>query len=303
MEKCTFLIVTPVLNCERFIADCIKSVRCAFDGFGYKHVIVDGGSTDNTQKIIKGENHANLFLLNSPDTTMYQAINEGLNYVEADYFYQLNADDMILPDTPKIVYERFQKEPELAVVSGICLTINIDDNHCKFLVPTRNHFRLDKIGVNLFISQPSSFVRYAVMKDVGGYCEKYEISADNELWLSLISKGYKFGRIASCLSVDRLHNKCKRCAPRCMDELYSIRRDYFKSRSLFHLLKLRNAIDYMLMQLIIAVRMRNILQNGTQVFGNVFTRLFAVFFSTKKAGINLDYPFFKGSYNFKGRVW
>lgn len=303
MKKCTFLIVTPVLNGAEFITECIASIRLAFQHFAFKHVIVDGGSTDNTEEIIKDNEHSDLVFLRMPGSTMYQAINKGVDYIEADYFYQLNADDLVLPETPNIIYRYFQSDNSIAVISGSCLTVNSETNYCKLKVPTKNHFKIDKLGVNLFVSQPSSFVRYSVIKESRGYCEDFKITADMELWLRLIKQGYKFYRINSCLSIDRVHRKCIRLSPECINELNIIRKNYCKVHFLLPLLRLRNAIIFLLTQIGAVVGIQNVLQKGMQSFGSLFFRIWGVFFSTKKAGIKLDYPGIKGTYGFQGRFF
>ena len=46
-------IVTTVLNNEKFIHDCVNSVKRQKFKHKYEHIIVDGGSKDNTLKILK----------------------------------------------------------------------------------------------------------------------------------------------------------------------------------------------------------------------------------------------------------
>ena len=51
-KKITFSIITPVLNSDRFIKKTLLSIkRQSFQNF--EHIIIDGGSTDKTLKIIK----------------------------------------------------------------------------------------------------------------------------------------------------------------------------------------------------------------------------------------------------------
>ena len=45
-------IITPVLNGEKFVNDCISSVHSQLN-VEVEHVIVDGGSTDKTIKTLK----------------------------------------------------------------------------------------------------------------------------------------------------------------------------------------------------------------------------------------------------------
>jgi glycosyltransferase involved in cell wall biosynthesis len=301
MSKLTFLIVTPVLNAERFIADCINCVKIAFKDFPYRHVIIDGGSTDRSADIITKNMHENLVFTVLPKSSMYEAINHGINLIEAEIFYQLNADDFVLPQTARIVNEYFTKDPDLAVVTGPCLSININTKSGKFIVPTKNHFRLDKIGANLFVSQPSSFVRYDVIKKLGGFSVQYKVSSDTELWLRLIKKNYKFTDAGICLSIDRMHGNCRRLTPTGEQELTEIREKYFNP-SLLSFFKARGYFIYFFRLLKTMAYLQKILQPGMQPFGPAFYRILSVCFSTKKAGVIFDYPFLKETYSIQGRI-
>jgi glycosyltransferase len=301
MSKPTFLIVTPVLNAERFIADCINCVVIAFKDFSHKHVIIDGGSIDRTAEIAEQNKNNNLTFTVLPKSSIYEALNHGINFIEAEIFYQLNADDFVLPQTAHIVNEYFSEDPALAVVTGPCLSINIDTKSGKFIVPTKNHFRLDKIGVNLFVSQPSSFVRYDIIKKLGGFSAQYKVSADTELWLRLITNGYSFVDTGICLSIDRIHGECQRLTPTGKRELAEIRKKYFNP-PLLSFFKMRNNFLYLLKLLKTMARSQKALQPGTQSFGSTFYRMLGVGFSTKKAGVVFNYPFLKSTYSIVGRI-
>lgn len=303
MEKPVFLIVTPVLNGDIFVSECIASIRSAFQHFAFKHVIVDGGSTDNTKKIVKDHKHGDLVFLKRPGSTMYQAINKGLDYIEADYFYQLNVDDLVLPEAPHIVYRHFKSDDSIDVISGSCLSINIETNYCKLKVPTKNQFKIDRIGINLFVSQPSTFVRYEVMKKVGGFSQNLKYAGDMDLWLKLIKNGHKFSKVNQCLSVDRIHSKCVRKSIEHINGLKIVRQNYLSPEIIMCILKLSNSTSYILTQLLSMIRLHNFTQGGFQYYGSLFFRILGTFFTTKRAGIRLNYSFINGTYGFQGRLW
>ncbi len=302
MKKRTFLIVTPVLNGAEFIAECIASVRSAFQHFAFKHVIVDGGSTDNTEKIIKDHKHSDLVFLKMLGSTMYQAINKGLDYIEADYFYQLNADDLVLPGAPELVYKYFKNDNTIDVVSGAILTVNIETKYCKLKVPMKNQFNINKIGINLFVNQPSTFVKYKVIKEIGGFSEIFRYASDTDVWLRLMKKGYKFRRIDKCLSIDRLYSNCARLSNCHIQELKIVRETYRSVNIFLPVLKLYNSILFLFTQLFAVIKANDFLPPGIKCFGTIFFRMYGIFFTTKRAGIILSYPFLKGVFRFKGRI-
>ena len=59
-----FSIITPSLNCARYIRDCIDSTQ-AQCGATWEHIVVDGGSQDETPHILRTYPH--LQVLSEPD--------------------------------------------------------------------------------------------------------------------------------------------------------------------------------------------------------------------------------------------
>lgn len=86
-------IITVTLNSEKYLSDCIQSVRRQ----GYadiEHIVVDGKSTDGTLKIIKRhQNHLSKWISES-DRGMYDAINKGIAMATGDIIGILNSDDI-----------------------------------------------------------------------------------------------------------------------------------------------------------------------------------------------------------------
>ena len=301
MDKCDFLIVTPVLNGSRFIADCILSVKEAFVHHSFIHVIIDGGSTDNTEEVIKKNHHDSLVYLSIPGSSMYEAINEGIDFSEASFFYQLNADDLILPETPDYIYNCFKQDAAVDIISGAILSVDIEENSCKLKVPLIKQFTIKRIGVNLFVNQPSTFVRYSILKEIGGFSENYRYASDTELWLHLIRKGYHFERTAKCLSINRVHSVCAALSDRHAQELKTVRELYYSATVFLPLAKLFNSVLFLFTQVLAMSRINMYLPHHSKSFGGLLSRIYGVFFSTRRAGVVFSYPFFKGIFWFEGR--
>ena len=92
----SFSIITAVLNNERFILDCLKSLKKQKFNKINQHIIIDGGSTDNTIKIIKKFKKRNKYvkLFIKRKTSIYQAINFG-SKANNNYIALLHSDDFI----------------------------------------------------------------------------------------------------------------------------------------------------------------------------------------------------------------
>jgi len=81
-------IITACFNAIATIGDAIESVRRQRlpAGVELEHLIIDGGSTDGTEK---------LATLSEPDRGMYDAIDKGIRMATGDVIGILNADDAL----------------------------------------------------------------------------------------------------------------------------------------------------------------------------------------------------------------
>lgn len=223
-ETKRFLVVTPVLNGVTYALECIQAVRTAFNTFDYLHVIVDGGSTDGTIETIEAVTDASLKLIVAPKTTMYQALNIGMKCAEADIFYQINIDDLVLPEAAEIADGSFRANPGMDVLVGSCLLLDLEAKmvRSKYFMKRQN----EMLSLNLFLAQPSTFVRLATLRRIGGYNEDFKWASDTDLWLRLTSAGAKFVTIDDFLSIDRVHSAVARLSDRHFIELAVLRGHY-----------------------------------------------------------------------------
>jgi glycosyltransferase len=88
-------LITATYNSERFLQQCIQSI--ANQSYtNIEHIVVDGGSTDNTIEIIKENENTIAKWISEPDRGMYDAINKGIKMATGDVIGILNSDDMLV---------------------------------------------------------------------------------------------------------------------------------------------------------------------------------------------------------------
>ena len=88
-------IITVVFNGAQYIEQTIKSVINQ-DYNNIEYIIIDGGSTDGTQEIIKKYEKDIAFWISEKDTGIYSAMNKGWRKSTGDIIAMLNADDYYL---------------------------------------------------------------------------------------------------------------------------------------------------------------------------------------------------------------
>lgn len=114
-------IITPVYNGDRFIESCIKNVieqNCS----DVEHIIVDGGSTDRTLKIIKryASRYPHIRWFSGKDRGQSDAMNKGVAAAKGTILSFLNVDDFYEPNTLNRVLELFKDLPEPSLLVGNC---------------------------------------------------------------------------------------------------------------------------------------------------------------------------------------
>lgn len=84
-------VVTPTFNAVRYLPDCVASVRHAFSGMDYEHIVADGGSRDGTVDFLQQQD--DLIWFSEPDNGMYDALNKAIARASGAVIGHLNADE------------------------------------------------------------------------------------------------------------------------------------------------------------------------------------------------------------------
>ena len=108
MKKFKFSIITVCLNSEKFLERCINSVKNQ-NYTNYEHIIIDGGSNDNTLKIIEKNKSYFSKIVSNKDNGIWDAMNKGLELSSGDLICFLNSDDFYYPHALELINSYFNK--------------------------------------------------------------------------------------------------------------------------------------------------------------------------------------------------
>lgn len=198
----TVTIITPVLNSDTYLEECILSVLT--QGYPYiEHIFVDGGSIDRTLDILK--KYQTLYpdkvrFISEPDSGTGEAWNKGLRIAKGDVFGWLGADDLLLPVAIKIVVDYFVAHSLAKFVYGGCNLIDKDGKIIRAL-PQRDFNLREMINSGNCIPCPSAFYKREVVEKVGLISEA---GNDREYWIR-VGKVFPIDRIDNVLSSFRVH--------------------------------------------------------------------------------------------------
>ncbi len=196
-------IITPVLNGENFIRYNIESILQL--KVPHEHIIIDGGSTDHTLKIL--DEYPHLVILHQHEHTgMYGAIDMGFRVAKGDYIGWINCDDMMVSDGFKRMYEyAVFRNLDFVCSDGI---YNYVHKGCKRKIKgTRFVKYLLRSGTFPF-SQPSTIFKRVLYLKVGGLNYSYKIIGDMDLfWRFANLRESRFGYIKTISSIFLKHGE------------------------------------------------------------------------------------------------
>ncbi|MBE6445200.1 MAG: glycosyltransferase family 2 protein [Alphaproteobacteria bacterium] len=115
-------VIIPCYNQEDYIAECLDSVlKQTFND--YEVIIVNDGSTDNSEDIIKKYTTQNnkIRLINQANQGVVVARNNAIDHASGIYVYPLDADDIITPDCLQKLYDVISTTNYRVVASEVCL--------------------------------------------------------------------------------------------------------------------------------------------------------------------------------------
>lgn len=103
---CKLSIIVPVYNTEKYLKQCLDSlVRQTVSD--YEIIIIDDGSTDNSNVILKEyqEKYSFLHVYHQKNHGLFYSRKKGLEYAHGDYIGWVDSDDFVDVDMFRTLYE------------------------------------------------------------------------------------------------------------------------------------------------------------------------------------------------------
>jgi len=188
MHDVKISIITVVRNSVRTIEQTMLSILSQTYR-NVEHIVVDGGSTDGTLKILDRYRDQISEIFSGPDLGIYDAMNKGLRLASGDVVGFLNADDV------------YAHEGVLKQVVDVMADARVDACYADLVYVDKDdpnkvvrYWKSQPYEDGLFLkgwmpAHPTFFVRRDVYREQGGFDLSYRRQADFELAMRLFLKG------------------------------------------------------------------------------------------------------------------
>ncbi len=181
----------PAYNAGKYISEAINSVLTqTFSDF--ELIIINDGSTDNTQEIISSFTDSRIIVINyEVNKGIASALNTGLLNAKTDYIARFDADDVCFPERLAHQFDFLESHPDYILAGSDAEYVSESGEHLfhfKCIGHTNDHI-LKKINNYCpFIHSSVMYRKDAVLK-AGGYSLYAYNFEDYFLWVRLQKYG------------------------------------------------------------------------------------------------------------------
>ncbi|MBR5653168.1 MAG: glycosyltransferase family 2 protein [Prevotella sp.] len=116
-------VFTPTYNRGHLLPTLYESIcRQTFKDFEW--IVVDDGSTDNTQQVMEGfmedEHPFSIRYIKTPNGGKHRAVNRGVKEAKGELFFIADSDDQLTNDALQVVAETYEGVRDNTIIGGVC---------------------------------------------------------------------------------------------------------------------------------------------------------------------------------------
>jgi len=173
-------IITVNLNNKAGLEKTITSVLSQ-TSHDYEFIIIDGGSVDGSQDVIRQHEDAVSYWVSEKDKGTYHAMNKGIAFATGEYCYFLNSGDYFVRNT--VLEDLFKLDIYADIVSGNVLKIRPNGKY-RTITP-HDKPTLHKLCIHSLPHQ-ATIIKRELFQEIGSYNESFRIVSDFDFFLKAI---------------------------------------------------------------------------------------------------------------------
>ena len=198
-------VVTPSFNQGEFIEETLLSVKN--QDYPYvEHVVMDGGSSDNTVEILEKYSDS-IIWASEPDKGHADAVNKAILKSKGEIIGWLNSDDTYTDGAIKKAIDYMFSHPEVDMLYGNCNFVNKEGN----LLEKKRTLPFDYnilLYTNFLMPQQTFFMKRKVFDEIGLLDINLDCTLDWDISLR-IAERFKVAYLDEFLANFRWHQDCK----------------------------------------------------------------------------------------------
>ena len=178
-----FTIITPTFNREDMLQTTIKSVQ-AQTFADWEMIIIDDGSTDNTEQIVKELflNDARIKYFKKPNTGQADSLNVGASKASGEFLTFLDSDDEAYPNWLEVVNNNIKQDTSVLCVAAMRKMMNgkiVKEHMCRW--------KFFGEMVRYKFTCGSLFLKKHILFDIGGYDPTMRCNIQTDLGYRLLT--------------------------------------------------------------------------------------------------------------------
>ncbi|API61214.1 glycosyl transferase [Tardibacter chloracetimidivorans] len=178
-------LITATYNAADTVADSLRSA--AMQTYqNVEHIVIDGASTDGTQKIVEESGERLTTFVSEPDRGIYDALNKGIALATGDVIGFLHADDLFAHQEVLLRVASTFQDPDVDVSYGDLEYVRRTDPDRVVRRWISGTFAPGRLAYGWMPPHPTFYVRRQMYDRFGLFDLDYKISADYDQMLRLL---------------------------------------------------------------------------------------------------------------------
>ena len=178
-------VITACYNSGETLAATLDSVSSQTFA-GLEHIVVDGGSTDNTLDIIRAHGKRVTKLLSGPDAGIYDALNKGIQAASGDLVGIMHSDDLYSDPSVLEKVAQFMATAGTDSCYGDLVYVERQDISKISRYWRSGSFNAERFRYGWMPPHPAFFLKREVYSKYGLYDLSFPLASDYELMLRML---------------------------------------------------------------------------------------------------------------------